>query len=249
MVRRILNVVMTLGVIGVVVIIAARVAEPSVRPILYPASVSPATTVVPATAEASAVAAPATTTTTTAAPSTTTVAPVATTTTTTTTTVAPVDEVAVLTAPYAWGPSVEAVLLQEVLGVSADGWYGPATRVAHIAENEARGLSVDGVPAPPTTTTTAAPATTTTAAPATTTTTTTTTVSPATTVAPTTTAPTSTTTAAPTTTVSPPSTTVGMFGNLGAQLVAQLLGQPCIADGDLSDCGPEVSALIQGLVG
>ena len=170
MVRRILNVVMTLGVIGVVVIIAARVAEPSVRPILYPASVSPATTVVPAPAEASAVAAPATTTTTTAAPSTTTVAPVATTTTTTTTTVAPVDEVAVLTAPYAWGPSVDAVLLQEVLGVSADGWYGPATRVAHIAENEARGLSVDGVPAPPTTTTTAAPATTTTAAPATTTT-------------------------------------------------------------------------------
>jgi len=231
------------------VIIAARVAEPSVRPILYPASVSPATTVVPAPAEASAGAAPATTTTTTAAPSTTTVAPVATTTTTTTTTVAPVDEVAVLTAPYAWGPSVDAVLLQEVLGVSADGWYGPATRVAHLAENEARGLSVDGVPAPPTTTTTAAPATTTTAAPATTTTTTTTTVSPATTVAPTTTAPTSTTTAAPTTTVSPPSTTVGMFGNLGAQLVAQLLGQPCIADGDLSDCGPEVSALIQGLVG
>ena len=46
MVRRILNAVMTLGVIGVVVIIAARVAEPSVRPILYPASVSPATTVV-----------------------------------------------------------------------------------------------------------------------------------------------------------------------------------------------------------
>ena len=230
-------------------IIAARVAEPSVRPILYPASVSPATTVVPAPAEASVVATPATTTTTTAAPSTTTVAPVATTTTTTTTTVAPVDEVAVLTAPYVWGPSVDAVLLQEVLGVSADGWYGPATRVAHIAENEARGLSVDGVPAPPTTTTTAAPATTTTAAPATTTTTTTTTVSPATTVAPTTTAPTSTTTAAPTTTVSPPSTTVGMFGNLGAQLVAQLLGQPCIADGDLSDCGPEVSALIQGLVG
>ena len=230
-------------------IIAARVAEPSVRPILYPASVSPATTVLPAPAEASVVATPATTTTTTAAPSTTTVAPVATTTTTTTTTVAPVDEVAVLTAPYAWGPSVDAVLLQEVLGVSADGWYGPATRVAHIAENEARGLSVDGVPAPPTTTTTAAPATTTTAAPATTTTTTTTTVSPTTTVAPTTTAPTSTTTAAPTTTVSPPSTTVGMFGNLGAQLVAQLLGQPCIADGDLSDCGPEVSALIQGLVG
>ena len=240
MVRRILNVVMTLGVIGVVVIIAARVAEPSVRPILYPASVSPATTVVLAPAETSAGAASATTTTTTAAPSTTTAAPVATTTTTTTTTAAPVDEVAVLTGPYAWGPSVDTVLLQEVLGVTADGWYGPATREAHLAENEARGLSVDGVPAPPTTTTTAAPATTTT---------TTTTVAPTTTVASTTTAPASTTTAVPTTTVPPPSTTVGMFGNLGAQLVAQLLGQPCIADGDLSDCGPEVSALIQGLVG
>ena len=138
------------------------------------------------------------------------------------------DELAVLTAPYAWGPSVDTVLLQEVLGVSADGWYGPATREAHLAENESRGLSVEGVPAPPTT---AAPATTTT------------------TVVPTTTAPASTTTGAPTTTVPPPSTTVGMFGNLGAQLVAQLLGQPCIADGDLSDCGPEVSALIQGLVG
>ena len=235
MVRRILNAVMTLGVIGVVVIIAARVAEPSVRPTLYPASVSPATTVVLAPAETSAGAASATTTTTTAAPSTTTAAPVA----TTTTTVAPVDEVAVLTGPYAWGPSVDAVLLQEVLGVTADGWYGPATREAHLAENEARGLSVDGVPAPPTTTTTAAPATTTT----------TTTVAPTTTVASTTTAPASTTTAVPTTTVPPPSTTVGMFGNLGAQLVAQLLGQPCIADGDLSDCGPEVSALIQGLVG
>jgi len=53
----------------------------------------------------------------------------------------------------------------------------------------------------------------------------------------------------PTTTVPPPSTTAGMFGNLGAQLMAQLLGQPCIADGDLSDCGPEVDALVRGLVG
>ena len=245
MVRRILNAVMTLGVIGVVVVIAARVAEPSVRPILYPASVSPATTVVLAPAETSAGAASATTTTTTAAPSTTTAAPVA----TTTTTVAPVDVVAVLTGPYVWGPSVDAVLLQEVLGVTADGWYGPATREAHLAENEARGLSVDGVPAPPTTTTTAAPATTTTTTTTTTTVAPTTTVASTTTIASTTTAPASTTTAVPTTTVPPPSTTVGMFGNLGAQLVAQLLGQPCIADGDLSDCGPEVSALIQGLVG
>jgi hypothetical protein len=45
--------------------------------------------------------------------------------------------------------------------------------------------------------------------------------------------------------VSIPST----FGGLGAELVAQLLGQPCIADGDLSDCPPEVGALISGLVG
>ena len=216
MVRRILNVVMTLGVIGVVVIIAARVAEPSVRPILYPASVSPATTVVPAPAEASAVAAPATTTTTTAAPSTTTTAPVATTTVaaTTTTTVAPVDEVAVLTAPYAWGPSVDAVLLQEVLGVSADGWYGPATRTAHIVENQSRGLPLDGIPPVPTTT-----------------------------VAP------PTTTVAPPTTTGPPIMVNPTFGGMGAELVAQLLGQPCIADGDLSDCPPEVGLLVTGLVG
>ena len=58
-----------------------------------------------------------------------------------------------------------------------------------------------------------------------------------------------TTTAAPTTTAPPPSTTAGMFGGLGAKLVAQLLGQPCIEDGDLSDCGPEVHALVKGLVG
>ncbi|HCV34815.1 MAG TPA: hypothetical protein DGF10_09140, partial [Acidimicrobiaceae bacterium] len=82
------------------------------------------------------------------------------------------------------------------------------------------------------TTTTVAPATTTTLAAA-----------AATTLAPTTTAPVSATTTLP------PSTTAGMFGGLGAKLVAQLLGQPCIADGDLSDCGPEVDALVRGLVG
>ena len=132
-----------------------------------------------------------------------------------------------LTASYSWGRSSEAVELQQVLGVEADGWYGPATRAAHLAENDARGLPVDAVATAPTTTTTVA---------------TTTTTAPATTVP-------STTTAVPTTTVPPPSTTAGMFGNLGAQLMAQLLGQPCIADGDLSDCGPEVDALVRGLVG
>ena len=64
----------------------------------------------------------------------------------------PVDEVEVLTAAYVWGPSPAAVLLQTVLGGEADGWNGPGTRQAHVAENEARGLSIDAVPSPPTTT-------------------------------------------------------------------------------------------------
>lgn len=235
---------LTIGVIGVVVVLAARVAEPSVRPVLYPVLASPATTApVSASPDSNAGPAPAAEPASgaTTVPVATTVAPTATvpapvtTVPPTTTTVAPVDEVAVLTASYSWGRSSEAVELQQVLGVEADGWYGPATRAAHLAENEARGLPVDAVATAPTTTTTTAPTATTTVA-------TTTTTAPATTVP-------STTTAVPTTTVPPPSTTAGMFGNLGAQLMAQLLGQPCIADGDLSDCGPEVDALVRGLVG
>ena len=244
MIRRTLGALLTIGVIGLVVVLAARVAEPSVRPVLYPVSASPATTApVSASSDSNAGSAPAAEPASgaTTVPVATTVAPTATvpapatTVPPTTTTVAPVDEVAVLTASYSWGRSSEAVELQQVLGVEADGWYGPATRAAHLAENEARGLPVDAVATAPTTTTTTAPATTTTVA-------TTTTTAPATTVP-------STTTAVPTTTVPPPSTTAGMFGNLGAQLMAQLLGQPCIADGDLSDCGPEVDALVRGLVG
>ena len=232
MTRRMLNAMVTLGVIGVVVVFAARVAEPSVRPVLYPVSASPATstsstagTTVEAAQTSSVETASTTPPVATTLAATTTVP---TTSTTTSTTVVPVDEVAVLTASYAWGRSTDAVVLQRVLGVEADGWYGPATRVAHIAENEARGLPVDAVATAPTTTTTVAPTTT---------------------VPPTATVPPTTTAAAPTTTVTPPSTTAGMFGNLGAQLMAQLLGQPCIADGDLSDCGPEVDALVRGLVG
>lgn len=244
MIRRTLGALLTIGVIGVVVVLAARVAEPSVRPVLYPVSASPATTApVSASPDSNAGPAPAAEPASgaTTVPVATTVAPTATvpapatTVPPTTTTVAPVDEVAVLTASYSWGRSSEAVELQQVLGVEADGWYGPATRAAHLAENEARGLPVDAVATAPTTTTTTAPTATTTVA-------TTTTTAPATTVP-------STTTAVPTTTVPPPSTTAGMFGNLGAQLMAQLLGQPCIADGDLSDCGPEVDALVRGLVG
>ena len=199
MIRRVLNLVVALALVGGGVVVAARIAEPSVRPVLYPPSASP--TSAPPTI-AMATDPPASTTT--AAPATTTtrvpVVVTASPATTTTTTMVPVDEVEVLTAAYVWGPSPAAVLLQTVLGVEADGWYGPGTRQAHVAENEARGLSIDAVPSPPTTT------------------------------------------------VPPPSTTAGMFGGLGAKLVAQLLGQPCIADGDLSDCGPEVDALVKGLV-
>jgi hypothetical protein len=165
------------------------------------------------------------------------------TTTTTTTTEPPVDESAVLTAIYAFNQRGSDVrVLQEVLGVGADGHYGPATRAAHLAENEARGLATGGIPPVPTTTTT---------------TTTTTTAPPSTTAVPeevpvetTTTVPdassgetTTTTTAAPTTTA--PSA----FGGMGAEIVAQLLGQPCIADGDLSDCPPNVVELVAGLTG
>ena len=101
------------------------------------------------------------------------------------------NEDAILTATYNWGPSDPALILQAMLGITSDGWYGNGTRAAHLAELEVRGLDADGVPSPPTTTTeapvvddatteappettttTAAADTTTTAAPAETTTTT-----------------------------------------------------------------------------
>jgi hypothetical protein len=120
-------------------------------------------------------------------------AAVETTTTTTTTSEAPsesvvtppedlegevVDEEAILLATYEWGPSDEAVALQEVLGIGADGWYGGGTQAAHIAELEARGLSTDNVPTAPPTTTTEAPTESTTTTSTTTTSTTTTTEAP-----------------------------------------------------------------------
>lgn len=222
MFRRVIQVVVTLCVIAAGGVLASRAAEPSVRPVLYPA---PPTTVAPPTTTTTVL--PTTTvavtttvepadevpvaTTVPGVPATTTAAPPATTTT------IPIDEEAVLTGSYVWGKSTAARLLQTVLGVTVDGWYGPATRAAHLTENAARGLGTGGVPAVPTTTT-----------------------APPTTVPPTGEATTST---APSVTV--PST----FGGMGAELVAQLLGQPCIADGDLGDCPPEVDALISGLVG
>ncbi len=61
---------------------------------------------------------------------------------------------AILIASYQWGPSSITEALQTVLGIEADGWYGNGTRAAHVAALEERGLTTDGVPSVPTTTTT-----------------------------------------------------------------------------------------------
>ena len=61
---------------------------------------------------------------------------------------------AILIASYQWGPSSVTEALQTVLGIEADGWYGNGTRAAHVAALEERGLTTDGVPSVPTTTTT-----------------------------------------------------------------------------------------------
>ncbi|MAT62813.1 MAG: hypothetical protein CL881_03350 [Dehalococcoidia bacterium] len=127
-----------------------------------------------------------------------------------------------LSASYQWGPNSDVVILQKVLGVDADGWYGPGTRAVHVSENEKRGLPLEGIPPVPTTTTT------------------TTTQPPE--------IPTESVTTVPAVTT-PPISVIPTFGGMGAELVAQLLGQPCIADGNLSDCPPEVGVLISGLVG
>jgi len=244
MFRRTLQIGLTASLVVLGIVVAARAAEPAVRPVLYPAH---------DVAEVSRNATlPGETTTTTSEPPATTAPtsePPATTAPTTTTDVPPeepvdgnpaIDEAAVLGAEYGWFERGERVReLQRLLDLSADGVYGAATRAAHLAENEARGLATGGIPPVPTTTTT------------------TTTAPPSTTAVPeevpvetTTTVPdassgetTTTTTAAPTTTA--PS----VFGGMGAEIVAQLLGQPCIADGDLSDCPPNVVELVAGLTG
>ena len=181
---------------------------------------------------------------------------------------------------YGWFERGDRVRdLQQVLGLSVDGVYGPATRAVHLAEIEEWGLAADGIPPIPTTTTT-----TTTEAP----------VDeeavllasygwnergagvrvlqgvlgigvdghygPATRAAhlaeieerglvaagvpavP-------TTTEVPTRTEVPTTPAPVAFGGMGAEIVAQLLGQPCIADGDLSDCPPSVIDLVSGLTG
>ena len=83
-------------------------------------------------------------------------------------------ERAILTDSYTWGYSDKTKILQQILGLTGDGYYGAGTRVAHVAVLTQRGLSVATVPDAPltTTTTTRAPRTTTTTrAPRTTTTT------------------------------------------------------------------------------
>ncbi len=62
----------------------------------------------------------------------------------------------VLIDTYTWGQSQKTIALQEVLGITADGFYGSGTRSAHLAELDNRGLSTSGVPddpssSPPTT--------------------------------------------------------------------------------------------------
>ncbi len=123
--------------------------------------VIPATTTAIPVETTTTVATPDTTTTTSTTSTSTTTTTAAPASTTTTTTAPPIDEEAVLLASYPWGPSDEAVILQTVLGVAADGWYGGGTRNAHLAELEARGLSAANVPPVPTTTTTTPPPTTT----------------------------------------------------------------------------------------
>ena len=55
----------------------------------------------------------------------------------------------VLIDTYTWGQSQKTIALQEVLGITADGFYGSGTRDAHLAELENRGLSTAGVPDDP----------------------------------------------------------------------------------------------------
>ena len=86
-----------------------------------------------------------TTTTTTEAPATTTTSMTTTSTTTTTTTIAPA-----LTGEFSWGERSDDVrTLQVLLGVEADGVYGPATRAAHQTALEHLGLPTDDLPARP----------------------------------------------------------------------------------------------------
>ncbi len=57
--------------------------------------------------------------------------------------------IAVLSGTYTWSErSARVAVLQQTLGVSADGWYGHATQRAHRNALEFVGLPVDTVPVP-----------------------------------------------------------------------------------------------------
>ncbi len=57
----------------------------------------------------------------------------------------------ILTREYQWlVPSSEVMELQELLGIDADGLYGPGTREVHILALEQNGFSLSGVPDEPT---------------------------------------------------------------------------------------------------
>jgi len=159
MARWIAQVITSLLLAAVIGLLISGTAGDSDSPTITQLAIPATTTTIPVETTTTAVTPDTTTTTSTTSTSTTTTTTAAPASTTTTTTAPPIDEEAVLLASYPWGPSDEAVILQTVLGVTADGWYGGGTRNAHLAELEARGLNAANVPPVPTTTT--APPTTT----------------------------------------------------------------------------------------
>ena len=158
MARWIAQVITSLLLAAIIGLLISGTAGDSDNPTITQLAIPATTTTIPVETTTTAVTPDTTTTTSTTSTSTTTTTAVPA---STTTTAPPIDEEAVLLASYPWGPSDEAVILQTVLGVAADGWYGGGTRSAHLAELEARGLNTANVPPVPTTTTTTPPPTTT----------------------------------------------------------------------------------------
>ena len=152
MTRWIAQVITSLLLAAVIGLLISGTAGDSDNPTITQLAIPATTTTIPVETTTTAVTPDTTTTTSTTSTSTTTTTAVPAST-TTTTTAPPIDEEAVLLASYPWGPSDEAVILQTVLGIDADGWYGGGTRNAHLAELEARGLNAANVPPVPTTTT------------------------------------------------------------------------------------------------
>ena len=150
MARWIAQVITSLLLAAIIGLLISGTAGDSDNPTITQLAIPATTTTIPVETTTTAVTPDTTTTTSTTSTTTTTttVVPAS-----TTTTAPPIDEEAVLLASYPWGPSDEAVILQTVLGIDADGWYGGGTRNAHLAELEARGLNTANVPPVPTTTT------------------------------------------------------------------------------------------------